>query len=767
MTEVRRARLRIEGLVQGVGFRPYLHRLATELGLGGFVRNDGAGVLVEIEGCADAVAWFCARLPRELPVLAIVERSLAEELPLQGSTGFTIDPSRRPLTAAAAQVAPDVATCEACLRELFDPGDRRFRYPFLNCTDCGPRLTIVRSTPYDRARTTMAGFPMCARCRTEYQDPRDRRFHAEPIACPACGPALTFSDAAGRAGERGEAAMAAAVAALRAGAIVAIKGLGGFHLACLAGEELAVARLRARKRREERPFAVMVPNLAAARTLASIDGAEGELLASPARPIVLVRRRPQALLAPGVAPGVCELGLMLAYSPIHHLLGADLGAPLVLTSGNVSDEPIVYRNEAALVDLRGVADHFLMHDRTIETRVEDSVARVVTVAAASRAAVIRRSRGYAPAALALPLASPRPLLGCGAELKNTFCLARADRAWPGPHIGDLRNYETLQGYQGAIAHFERLVGVEPEVLVHDLHPDYLSTTYAQTRAGTVAMAVQHHHAHLAACLAEHGETGVVIGAIYDGSGYGEDGTIWGGELLVGTVAACRRAGHLWPVRLPGGERAVREPWRMACAWLVAAGEVAPALPSALAPQVDARRWTAVAELCRSGLAAPITTSAGRYLDGMAALCGLRAFVSYEGQAAIELEALADPQEQACYPVPLVRAGGLLVLDARETVRALLADSVAGVPLPRIAARVHNGLRDATALACVELAGELGLDQVVLSGGVFQNRLLLEGVAAQLHGAGLAVLAPSRLPANDGGIAFGQVAVAAARLSAAG
>jgi hydrogenase maturation protein HypF len=453
---------------------------------------------------------------------------------------------------------------------------------------------------------------------------------------------------------------------------------------------------------------------------------------------------------------------MLPYSPLHHLLIGDVGVPLVMTSGNVSDEPIAYRDEDALARLAGIADRFLMHDRPIATRTDDSVVRIVAVAGARRPLLHRRSRGYAPTSLALPIAAARPLLACGAELKNTFCLAKGGRAWVGHHIGDLKDYETLRSFTEGIAHFEELFAVRPELVAHDLHPDYLSTAYALEREGVAHVGVQHHHAHLAACLAEHGEHGPAVGAIYDGTGYGIDGTVWGGELLVGGLAGVERAGHLWPVRLPGGEQAIREPWRMACAWLVAAvGDPGP-VPPALAGSVDPAAWRRVGELALRGFAAPETTSVGRLFDAVAALCGLRARVTYEGQAAVELEAACDPAERGSYPLEVVARADGVVLDARETVRSVAADLAAGAPAGAVAARFHAALARATADACTQLADRAGLATVALSGGTFQNRRLLEATVARMAVAGLRVLVPERLPPNDGGIAFGQAAVAAAR-----
>ncbi len=759
----RRARVRVHGTVQGVGFRPFVYRLAVELGLGGFVLNDARGVLLEIEGSGDAVDEFLARLRTEAPPLAVLERVLTEDRALAGDDAFTIAPSPSG-EVPDAPVTPDSATCPDCLRELFDPGDRRFRYPFINCTNCGPRFTIVRGVPYDRPLTTMAGFAMCAACRAEYEDPADRRFHAQPNACPVCGPVVTLL-APGGGAVAAEDPIAAAVRALRDGAVVAVKGIGGYHLACVADHEAAVARLRARKHREDKPFAVMVPSLAAARTLVCLDEPERERLTGPQRPIVLAPRRRGAPVASGVAPGAPELGLMLPYSPLHHLLLADLGTPLVLTSGNVSDEPIAYRDEDAVARLSGIADLLLVHDRPIETRTDDSVVRVVAVAGRRRAAFLRRSRGYVPAALDLPDGgTPRPLLACGAELKNTFCLARGDRAWVSHHIGDLENYETLRSFTDGIEHFARLFAVAPEVIAHDLHPEYLSTKYALQREGVALVGVQHHHAHLAACLAEHGETGPAVGAIFDGTGYGPDGTVWGGELLLGDLVVFRRVGMLAPVVMPGGARAITQPWRMARAWLAASGVDCPDMPQTLAGAVSLRAWANVGELVRTGVASPTTTSMGRLFDAVAAIAGIRATVNYEGQAAIEFEAACDPDERGAYEITVRDGDPGLIIDPDPAVRSVAADARAGVGRDLIAARFHNAVSVATVDAGARLAAGHGTDLVVLSGGVFQNRRLLESVSAGLGARGLRVLVPERLPVNDGQIAYGQAAVAAARCS---
>jgi hydrogenase maturation protein HypF len=751
---LRRVRARVDGTVQGVGYRPFVYRLADELEIAGWVLNDERGVLVEAEGPPDAVAAFVQRLSADAPPLADVRGVSVEDLPATGEPGFEIVASERG-GAATAPVTPDSATCDECLAELADPADRRHRYPFTNCTNCGPRFTIVRGIPYDRPLTTMAGFEMCAACQAEYDDPLDRRFHAQPNACPVCGPQVRLLERDG-APVACDDALRAAADDLLAGRILAVKGLGGYHLACRADSEEAVAALRARKRREDRPFALLVADVDAARELVEIGPAEEALLRSRERPIVLAGRKPGAGVAPSVAPGVPELGLMLPYTPLHPRRAGAVGVPLVLTSGNVSDEPIAFVDEDALERLSTIADRFLVHDRPIATRTDDSVARAVR----GGPLMLRRSRGYVPASLELPIPSPRPLLGAGAEQKNAFCLASGTRAWPSHHIGDIKNYETLQSLRDGVAHFERLFEVATEVVAHDLHPDYLSTRYAQEReeGGLQLLGVQHHHAHLAATLAEHGERGPAVGAIYDGTGYGTDGTIWGGELLAGGLDGFERVGRLVTAKMPGGERAIAEPWRMACSWLT---QMRAPLPPAFA-DIPQPRWNMVARMAMTGMGSPTTSSAGRLFDAVAAICGVRLEVSYEGQAAIEFEALADPAGGEPYPFPM-EAGAMIVLNPRPTFMAILADLDAGVPVPVISARFHQTIAQATSEAVVIAAERAGLDTAVLSGGVFQNRLLLRLTAAALEDAGLRVLTPRLLPPNDGQIAYGQVAVAAAQL----
>ena len=774
-----RTSIRVEGVVQGVGFRPFVYSLATRLGLAGWVGNDVDGVFAEVEGPAEHIREFLAALERDAPPLARVERVSAQPMTPDGRPGFAIVASdmagrRRALVAA------DSATCADCLRELADPADRRFGYPFINCTNCGPRFTIVRDVPYDRPLTTMAGFAMCAACAAEYHDPANRRFHAQPVCCPACGPRLTLVAADGTqlSGPAGppEGPVAGAVAALASGQVLAVKGLGGYHLAVDAASEKAAALLRARKHREDKPFAVMVADLAGARALCEVDDLAASLLTSPRRPIVLLPRRAAGITEPGtaepgqprratgldrdplaeaVAPGNRQLGVMLPYTPLHHLLLRDFARPMVLTSGNVSDEPIAYRDEDARARLGGIADVFLTHDRPIHIRTDDSVVRPFR----GREAVLRRSRGYAPEPLAVAARFGRPVLACGAELKNTFCLGREDRAFLSHHVGDLENYETLRSYTEAIGHFRRLFDITPQIVAHDLHPDYLSTRYALEQDDCVLAGVQHHHAHIASCLADNGEAGPVIGVAFDGTGYGPDGTIWGGEFLLADLADAERAGHLAGVPMPGGAAAIRQPWRMAAAYLDAAFPAG--LPGGL--DVAARNqesWPTVLTLGRRGMNSPLTSSAGRLFDAVAALLGLRDVINYEGQAAVELEQLALTSRHDPYRAAITD-GRPFTVAGPDLVRAAAEDLLAGVPRQIISARFHQGVAAMIGEACGLLRERSGLGTVALSGGVFQNLLLLGTVVDLLEGLGFRVLTHSRVPPNDGGISLGQAVVAAA------
>jgi hydrogenase maturation protein HypF len=762
-----RASIRVEGVVQGVGFRPFVYSLATRLGLAGWVGNDVDGVFAEVEGPAAGVGEFLGLLEAQAPPLARVDRVTAAAVAPHGARGFSIVPSDH-TGRRRALVSADSATCDDCLAELADPADRRFGYPFINCTNCGPRFTIVTGVPYDRPLTTMAPFQMCAACEAEYHDPADRRFHAQPVCCPACGPRLRLVDARG-AGIGGE-PLAEAARLLAGGQVVAVKGLGGYHLAVDAGSQAAASALRARKHREDKPFALMVADVAAARELCEVDETGQSLLASTRRPVVLLARRDGAPVAAAVAPGNRQLGIMLPYSPLHHLLLREVGRPVVLTSGNVSDEPIAYRDEDALARLGGIADAFLTHDRAIHIRTDDSVVRPLR----GRETLLRRSRGYTPEPLGLTARLPRPVLACGAELKNTFCLAAENRAFVSHHIGDLENFETLRSFTEGIDHFRRLFDIDPEVVAHDLHPEYLSTKYALELDGVDLAGVQHHHAHIASCLADNGAAGPVIGVAFDGTGFGTDGTIWGGEFLLADLAGFERAAHLEPVPMPGGAAAIRQPWRMAAAYLDAAYSGEPPAGLTVARR-NAGRWQEVVTLARRGINAPPTSSAGRLFDAVAALLGVRDTINYEGQAAIELEQWADPAERGAYPAaveagPSGRSGpagtgvgaGPLRVRGADLVRAAAEDLLAGAGPAVIAARFHRGVAVAIAGVCAALRERSGLGTVALSGGVFQNLLLLGQVVDLLEESGFRVLTHARIPPNDGGISLGQAVVAGAR-----
>jgi hydrogenase maturation protein HypF len=743
-----RVEVRVEGVVQGVGFRPYVHGLAHRLGLAGRVGNDTAGVFMEVEGAEQAVSDFLAALPSQAPPLAVIEQVRTSQLTPTGESGFHIVSSNA-TGRRDTLISADTATCADCLRELADPTDRRFGHPFINCTNCGPRFTIVRDVPYDRPFTTMAPFAMCSACASEYHDPTDRRFHAQPVCCPACGPRLRLLDAGG-AELPGE-PLAAAAALLTGGAVLAVKGLGGFHVAALASDAAATALLRARKHREDKPFAVMVADLATAHKMCVIDPVGEQVLSGRRRPVVLLPRRPDAPVAPAVSPGNRSLGLMLPYTPLHHLLLREVAGPIVLTSGNVSDEPIAYQDDDARQRLTGISDAYLTHDRAIHMRTDDSVVRVFRGAELP----VRRSRGYAPEPLTLAQPVPRPILGCGAELKNTFCLARGRHAFLSHHIGDLENYETLRSFTEGVTHFRRLFDVTPEVVAYDLHPEYLSTKYALELADVGLVGVQHHHAHIASCLADNNAVGPVLGVAFDGTGYGSDGTLWGGEFLLADLTGFQRMAHLVPVPLPGGAAAIRQPWRMAAAYL---GDDA---PHELI-QRNVQHWDAVRAMVSRQVNAPLTSSAGRLFDAVAAVLGIRDAINYEGQAAIELEQRADLTEHGTYPAA-VTEGPALQLHGVDLVRAAANDLRAGVAPEVIATRFHHGVADAIVRVCLMLRDSTGLGVAALSGGVFQNVLLLERTVAGLERSGFRVLTHSRVPPNDAGISLGQVAVAAASL----
>lgn len=765
-----RRRIYVTGVVQGVGFRPFVYNLATRYGLAGWVCNTSAGVEIEAQGSDEQVARFIEALQVEAPPLARIDQVLTEELTPNGDTGFEIRHS-------AAQpgrfqpISPDVATCDACLAEVMDPRDRRYRYPFTNCTHCGPRFTIIRDIPYDRPQTTMASFTMCPECQAEYDDPTNRRFHAQPNACPACGPQVTLVPAVGRSLPPGlpPDPIEATRALLTEGFIVAVKGIGGFHLACDARNEEAVRRLRERKGRAGKPFALMVRDLEAARRLCEVSPEEAKLLLSRERPILLLRARPEHDVAPSVAPRQRNLGMMLPYTPLHHLLLAP-GAPdaLVMTSGNISEEPIITDNDEALRRLSPIADAFLMHNRDIYMRCDDSVVRVFRGAELP----IRRSRGYAPYPVHLGW-DAIPLLACGGELKNTFCVTRGPYAFLSQHIGDMENLQTLEAFEKAVTHFERLFRISPEAIACDLHPDYLATRYAQQRAereGLPLIGVQHHHAHVAACLAEHQASGPAIGVAFDGTGYGDDGAIWGGEFLIADLRGYRRAAHLAYVPLPGGDAAVRRVYRIAWSHLAHAyGSSWPDLPALRDLPADEERI--VRQQLDRGINAPPTSSMGRLFDAVSSLCGICQHATYEGQAAIELEMASYPSlsEASTYPWPLgdPPETGPWALDTAPLIRAIVEDLLAGTDPAMAAARFHHTIAQMVADVCLRLRERFGLNEVALSGGVWQNTALLELTVDRLAGHGFQVYTHRLVPPNDGGLSLGQAVVADQRLRSDG
>ncbi|HEX3538875.1 MAG TPA: carbamoyltransferase HypF [Acidimicrobiales bacterium] len=764
MTTSARTRIRVSGVVQGVGYRPFVHRLATESGLAGHVGNDTDGVFVEVEGAPAAVEAFAERLRRDAPPLARVDTVQATSIPTVGEAGFRIVDSRTG-TAVRTFVAPDAALCDDCLRELFDPQDRRFRYPFITCTNCGPRFTITIRLPYDRPNTTMASFTLCPACAAQYHDPADRRFHAQPLACADCGPRLWLESAEGRI-DGTDAAVAGAQDALHAGQIVAVKGLGGFHIACDAGRDEPVALLRRRKGRADKPFAVMVRDLDVARSLAVIDDDEAALLLSPQHPIVLLAVRPGSPLSPLVAPGNPMIGIMLPYAPLHFLLfnpvpgvaGPPVPDVLVMTSGNITDEPICYQDDDARRRLGALADCWLLHDRPIHVPCDDSVVQMVDGVELP----VRRSRGYAPLPLRLPF-PVAPVLAVGGELKNTFCLASGTDAWMSQHIGDMGSPDTLAAFERSTAQFRAIYRIAPDHLAADLHPGYHTRNWAEDHATGALSLVQHHHAHVAAVMAEHGVAAdeQVIGFAFDGTGYGPDGAIWGGEVLVAGYRAYDRVAHLGYVPLPGGDATIKRPSRAALAHLWAAGidwdpDLAPVQATDAAERVALRR-----QLERDFQCVP-TSSMGRLFDAVSSLLGVRHRVSYEAQAAIELETMAAGFLDQARPYSFVVADG--VIPAAPVLRAIVADLRAGVPAGAVAAGFHRAVADLVGRLATAAGERRGIRRAALSGGVFQNVLLLRLARRELEARGFTVLSHRIVPPNDGGLALGQAVVASAVLA---
>ena len=870
---VRKA-IQVSGIVQGVGFRPYVYRLASECRLAGYITNTSAGVSIEVEGPAEAVEDFASRLPAEAPRLARITQMAAQDIPVRAEGEFHILPSQ-PGEDRRVLISPDVALCDDCRRELFDPSDRRFHYPFINCTNCGPRYTIVRDIPYDRARTSMAVFPMCADCQREYEDPLDRRFHAQPNACWKCGPQVELWDATGvalvpaRAGsppplnpllnEEGSTPLpspllneegtqgwsgpegaltdpiAEAAARLQAGFVVAVKGLGGFHLAVDATNPAAVSRLREGKRRVEKPFAIMAPSIDAVQNLCWLDDGARALLESPERPIVLLRKKSSSPIADLVAPFNLEYGVFLPYTPLHYLLfAAGCFQALVMTSGNISEEPIAIDNAEAVARLQGIADFFLVHNRDILLRCDDSVVRVSSVAqtfalrplafgrraafevcgfshpastqevhqdvrpserkspSASQAAepqvatiqiernldnrghtqaiqILRRSRGYVPVPVFLNEDLP-PILAVGGELKNTICLTKGPYAFLSQHIGDLENLESYSFFETTISSFKRILEVDPQLLAYDLHPDYFSTRWALSQTSLQRVGVQHHHAHIAACMAENHLEGKVIGIALDGTGYGTDGAVWGGEVLLATYADFERVAHLDYVPMPGGTAAIIEPWRMAVSYLHKHfGDALWDLEIPFVRDLDAgtnrdapmrRQVALLLRMAERGVNSPLTSSCGRLFDAVSALAGIRQRVNYEAQAAMELEAaIVGKSEGAAYPFEVRADGGGWIIDTAPLFAALLNDLRAGLPAGVISRRFHEGFVDGLARVAKLVHARTGVDDVCLSGGSFQNVFLLENLPRKLELEGLKVFTHSEVPCGDGGLSLGQAVVA--------
>ena len=751
---------RIKGIVQGVGFRPFIYNLARDNDVKGFVSNTAQGVYIEAEGTRESVDAFLSAIPEKKPPLAHIVSMETAEQPQKSYTDFSIHKSESQ-TERRALISPDVCVCEDCLRELFDPKDRRYRYPFINCTNCGPRYTIIMDIPYDRPYTAMKGFTMCPSCQAEYDDPGNRRFHAQPNACWNCGPVVRLWDS-NRQEIPADDPIGRARSLLKEGNIVAIKGLGGFHLAVDATNNGAVKRLRRRKHREEKPLAIMVAEMADVKKVAHVSEAEAALVSSIQRPIVLLEKLPNSEIADEVSPRNRNYGIMLPYTPLHYLLlKSDELFALVMTSGNISEEPIAIDNDEAFERLGGIADYFLNHNREIYLRSDDSIMRFVD----DQPRQVRRSRGYVPipAFLKDPLA---PILACGAEWKNTICITRGDQAFLSQHIGDLENLETLNFFEMTVGHLKRILEIEPQIIAHDLHPDYLSTQYALKQTGMVRIGVQHHHAHVVSCMAENGLTGPVIGVALDGTGYGTDGQIWGGEVMIAEAKGFQRYGHFTYLPMPGGAAAIKKPWRMAVSGLYDAmrDEIfemgLPFLSS-----IPAERVKIVIDMIEKGVNSPLTSSCGRLFDAVAAISGIRNDVAYEGQAAVELEAVADEDRKRTYPIEVETIEGVEHFLTQPIIRAVVEDVTNGVGPGLISATFHNTLVQLFLGVCQRLRARQGLDRVVLSGGCFQNARLLVQLFQALEKNHFEVYSQSVVPSNDGGIALGQAMVADAKFNA--
>ena len=768
------ASISVRGIVQGVGFRPFVYGLAVKHDLKGWVYNTSEDVKIEVEGVAEAVRQFERELKEKAPPLAHIENVAIEYHPPLGYKNFEIRHSQA--QAGKYQlISPDVATCQACLGELLNPEDRRYRYPFTNCTNCGPRFTIIEDMPYDRPKTTMRYFQMCPKCQAEYDNPLDRRFHAQPNACPKCGPQVELVDNQGKP-VTGSNPISAASRLLKEGKIVAIKGLGGFLLACDATNDTVVKTLRQRKKRSSKPFAIMVTDIDKVKRHCYVSPDEEELLTSSQSPIVLMRWREDSSVSREVAPNLQYLGIMLPYTPLHHVLLRDTALPLVMSSGNLSEEPIARDNDEALRRLSGIADYFLIHNRDIYSRYDDSVA----VVERGTSQLVRRARSYAPYPIRLSFEA-KQVLGCGAEEKNTFCLTKDNYAFLSQHIGDMENIETLEHFNSTISLYKRLFHVEPEIIAYDLHPDYLATKYARDlgESGMRLIPVQHHHAHIASCLADNGLESLVIGVAFDGTGMGADGNIWGGEFLVADYRNFRRAGHLEYLPLPGGAAAIKKPYRTAIGYiltLLGEGSLSRNLP--VMKQADDMEIEVIKRQIEKKINSPLSSSMGRLFDAISALLGIRGEIDYEGQAAVELEMAAHssviarpvPSEareldeaisgnNASYPYRIVDDEGIRIVRLRDLLAAVIEDLHQGVPKGRISVKFHNTIARMINEMCQLIADETGINQVAPSGGVFQNRLLLGKAVNLLESSGFQVFTHRQVPCNDGGISLGQAVIA--------
>jgi hydrogenase maturation protein HypF len=753
---VKRAKIKITGIVQGIGFRPFVYHLAQTHLIRGWVLNNEKGVLIDAESEDGNLERFIQDIPKLAPSLARIESIDVTYLKPLGTTTFEIKKSEE-TQEKFVLISPDMATCDQCLSELFSPQNFRYHYPFINCTLCGPRLTIIQDIPYDRHKTTMARFTMCPVCQKEYEDPSDRRFHAQPNACPTCGPSLQLLDRNGK--ELLGDPIETTLTLLENGSIMAIKGLGGFHLACDAKNRDAVSALRSRKFREDKPFAVMCQDMEEVKAHCEVSGEEERHLLSIERPVVILRRRRNSTIAHEVAPYQNTLGVMLPYSALHHLLLSGHLKSLVMTSGNVSDEPIAYENEEAKNRLHQIADYFLLHNREIHMRCDDSVTRIFE----GKPYILRRSRGYVPFPIKLSF-SLEMILACGGELKNTFCVTRGHYAFMGHHIGDLENLETLTSFEEGIKHFKRLFSIEPKAVVYDLHPDYLSTQYALSILDIPKVGVQHHHAHIVSVMAENGIEGEVMGVALDGTGFGMDGTIWGGEFMKVNLKDFVRLAHLKKVPMPGGTMAIKEPWRMAMVYLFETfGEETENLTIELLKRIDLQKWNILRRMIEKKWNAPLTSSMGRLFDAISSLLSIRDEVHYEGQAAIELEMITDPEGEGEYPFQIHQEENPMVIDTLEIVRGIVRDLIDGVSSPKISGKFHRTIASLIIRTCEAIRAKEGLNRLALSGGVFQNIFLLSLVTKGLRESGFEVYTHHLVPPNDGGISLGQAVVGHMRL----